>query len=459
MALKEAEENKTLINCSIIQTIKKIVRIDEEDISSFESWDKNTDTFYSDNVKNDIKRSRVRDNTEKEIILEDLLQIIIFYCENNTIVYQQGMQDIFIPFVYLKSKEFSLAEVYAYSKGYIEMFMPNTLHSKFNGKDYSLPHLQCQLSLLKMLLKYHDIEIHSHLHNLEIEIESFATSWILTQFSRVVDFSLIYELIEIILFEKDQLMALFMSVALLRRYKSEILELNSIETCLPFMQRKLRVCNIRELCQVYYESVAIRSQTPISFAILIQKLKINDPATVISNEEMRELQELELETFVVYPDELMLHSNLITNCNHLFNSSNNDKSMNKFHTNSDQNKYVTNNQEGQDAKDIQSITSINILKRDCSNDTAIGKNVKFQIIDLGGRKKLKTLWKDALTLSKKTTVSDILETNLSALKKSNVLIVLSDSKSKIDKEEKAKLEEVLFESNRLGISRVSVLNN
>jgi hypothetical protein len=144
--------------------------------------------------------------------------------KNNTIVYQQGMQDIIIPFIYLKSKEFPLSEVYAYTKGYIDMFMPNTLHSKFNGKDYSLPHLQCQLSLLKMLIKYHDIELQNHFINSEIDLEAFATPWILTQFSRVVESSLIYELIEIILFEKDQLMALYMSVALLKHFKEDILK-------------------------------------------------------------------------------------------------------------------------------------------------------------------------------------------------------------------------------------------
>ncbi len=177
MALKEVSDNQSasFLNCNIIKTIKKIVKADVADISSFENWDKSTETTYTESVMNDIKRSRIRDSEDKDYILEDLLLIIIFYCENNTIVYQQGMQDIFIPFVYLKSVDFSLAEVYAYSKGYIDMFMPNTLHSKFNGKDYSLPHLQCQLSLLKMLLKYHDIELHHHFLNLEIEIEAFAT--------------------------------------------------------------------------------------------------------------------------------------------------------------------------------------------------------------------------------------------------------------------------------------------
>lgn len=73
---------------------------------------------------------------------------------------------------------------------------------------------------------------------MDVELEAFATSWILTQFSRVVDFSIIYELIEIVLFEKDQLMALYMSIALLKHYRSEILKCESIEFLLPFLQKK-----------------------------------------------------------------------------------------------------------------------------------------------------------------------------------------------------------------------------
>ena len=428
-------------------------------MSSFENWDKDTNTPYKDNVINDIKRSRIRDNTEKESILEDLLRVIIFYWENNTIVYQQGMQDIFIPFVYLKSKEFPLSEVYAYSKGYIDMFMPNTLHSKFNGKDYSLPHLQCQLSLCKMLLKYHDIELYNHFKNMEVEVEAFATPWILTQFSRVVDFSLIYELIEIVLFEKDQLLILYMSIALLRNYKTEILQSNSLENLLPFLQRKVKVSNVRELWQLYYEAVALRSRTPLSFAILIQKLKINDPATVISNEEMRELQDLELETFIVYPEELLLHQRVITNCSHMFNTANNDKSLNKLYTTSNQNKYVSSCSDDPDERDLHYITSINILKRDWGNDTEIGKNVSFRVIDLTGKKKAKTLFRDLIVCQgvKQSNAFEVIQTHAPDLHKSNVLIITSDQKVKLGEGEVIRLQATLDACSELGISRVSVL--
>ena len=369
------------------------------------------------------------------------------------------MQDIFIPFVYLKSKEFPLSEVYAYSKGYIEMFMPNTLHSKFDGKDYSLPHLQCQLSLCKMLLKYHDIELYNHFNQMEVEVEAFATPWILTQFSRVVDFSLIYELIEIILFEHDQLICFYMSIALLKRYKGDILELGSIETLLPFLQRKVKIYTIRELCQLYYEAVSIRAKTPVSFAILINKLKINDPVVLISNEEMRDLQSLELETFVVYPEELMLHQGIISNCYHLYNTTNNDKSMNKFYSTSNQNKYVTGTSESQDPRDIDSITSINILKRDSSNDTEIGKSVRFKLIDLTLKKKTRTMLKDTITVhgTKDKTPLELLQEMASDLRKYNVLLITSDHKVKLDSSELKRKMETIEILKYLGISRVSVL--
>lgn len=98
-----------------------------------------------------------------------------------------------------------------------------------------------------------------------------------------------------------------------------------------FYKNKAKVSNIRELCQLYYESVALRSQTPLSLAVLIHKLKINDHTTVISYEEMRELQNFELDIFVMYPEEVLLNQKKISNCSHLYNTSNNDKTWNKFH--------------------------------------------------------------------------------------------------------------------------------
>jgi hypothetical protein len=52
-----------------------------------------------------------------------------------------------------------------------------------------------------LLLKYHDIEVYSLLKRFDIEPEAFATGWILTNFSRVLSFGIIHEMIDIVLHE------------------------------------------------------------------------------------------------------------------------------------------------------------------------------------------------------------------------------------------------------------------
>lgn len=113
--------------------------------------------------------------------------------------------------------------VYAYTKAYINYFMPNTINPLKQIETLHLPHLKCQLKLFYLLLKYHDIELHNQFMKFEIEPEAFVTGWILTNFTWIVDFCFLYELMDIIIHERDHMLILFMSVAILRIYRSEII--------------------------------------------------------------------------------------------------------------------------------------------------------------------------------------------------------------------------------------------
>lgn len=48
----------------------------------------------------------------------------------------------------------------------------------------------------------------------------------------------------------------------------------------------MRITDFDQLCKLYYEAVSIRSNTPISFQILISKLGLFDSDSIISNEEL-----------------------------------------------------------------------------------------------------------------------------------------------------------------------------
>lgn len=48
----------------------------------------------------------------------------------------------------IESKEnFDLPYVYSYFKRFVQLYIPNTLHTKFNGRNNTLPYLKCSLNL------------------------------------------------------------------------------------------------------------------------------------------------------------------------------------------------------------------------------------------------------------------------------------------------------------------------
>jgi hypothetical protein len=92
-----------------------------------------------------------------------------------------------------------------------------------------------------MLLQYHDKEMFNHLKTHTIHFGIFATSWMITLFTRAVQFFLVYELWEIFLFERDKFMIFYLAVALLKVNRDKILGLNSIEQLIPFFTKDLKI--------------------------------------------------------------------------------------------------------------------------------------------------------------------------------------------------------------------------
>ena len=92
-----------------------------------------------------------------------------------------------------------------------------------------MPYLHCCLKLTDILLAYADSEIYAHLNKKMITIEVYAPRLVTTLYTRIVELSLLYELWEIFLFERDKYFIFYFCVALLIAYKEEILRLKSIE--------------------------------------------------------------------------------------------------------------------------------------------------------------------------------------------------------------------------------------
>ena len=176
-----------------------------------------------------------------------------------------------------QASSLDIALVYSYFKRFVQLYIPNTLHTKFNGSGgTSLPYLKCSLLLAEILLQYHDRELYNHLRQHKLVLEMFATNWFLTLFTREVnDLALLYELWEIFLFERDKHFIFYFGISLLKAKRADILKLTQFETLLKYLTSEdLKITDYSQLSQVYQMSISIRVNTPVSFHLLVGSLRL-----------------------------------------------------------------------------------------------------------------------------------------------------------------------------------------
>ena len=107
---------------------------------------------YTSEMQKDINRTKhLKDN---QSLHDDVKRVVEYYCATQNVMYCQGMLEVLLPFLYmkqtpkaesdtvskssfnssLKESSFDLACVYAFFKRFIRQYIPNNLHTKFNGR-------------------------------------------------------------------------------------------------------------------------------------------------------------------------------------------------------------------------------------------------------------------------------------------------------------------------------------
>ncbi len=186
-----------------------------------------------------------------------------------------------------------LAYVYGFFRKFVQIYIPNTMHTKLNERGgTSLPYLKCTLTLTEILLQFHDKELYNHLTKHKLVLEMFATNWFLTLFTRVVsDLALLYELWEIFLFERDRFLIFYLGVAMLTAKRKTILGLNQFEQLMKYLTTEnFKVSDFAQLSEVYDLAVKIRTRTPVSYQCLVTKLHLFNQESAISIEELAALE-------------------------------------------------------------------------------------------------------------------------------------------------------------------------
>ena len=260
------------------------------------------DTSFQAVVKNDAKRTRVRESfiiPDFKNILENMLT---FYCKTKDVYYKQGLNEIYGPLILMKHKikQLKLAKIYLFGELFIDKFLPNYYYEK----DFCA--LKGSLRLFFILLKYHEPSVYNILDKNEILPEMYATNWIMTIMSGKYRLDILFEMWNYLLEYDDPLFIHFIFVSLLI-CKRELI-INCEKILLPSLMSNLTILEKDELKKIIELADELRKKTPYSFRILAHKLGILIPKCGNIKERFDEYKPDMIQAIPIFPQELFYFS-------------------------------------------------------------------------------------------------------------------------------------------------------
>ena len=224
------------------------------------------DTKTQTVIKNDCKRTRVRESKIYPDFIFTLEKVITYYCLKNKVTYKQGLNEIFGPLVLLqyKIKKYSLVSIINLGAQLIDSFLPNYFYEK------DIYSLKSALGLFILLLKYHEPTVYNRLDKLEIRPEIYATNWLIAYLSGKLNLNIFYELWDQIIKARDPLFIQFILVAIIKYYREMLI--NCEENFVASIMTSLTIKSKEELNSFVKIAIELRKKTPYSFRILANKI-------------------------------------------------------------------------------------------------------------------------------------------------------------------------------------------
>ena len=149
---------------------------------------------------------------------------------------------------------------------FIDKFLTNYYWEK---EFYSL---QSSLSLITILLKYHDPEIYNILEFAMISPEMYATSWVLTVFANKSSIDIVYHLWDKLIVFNDSLFLHFIITSFLISHREQIIKCDISQ--IPSLLCQMTFSSIDEVDQTIEQALDIAELTPSSFRLFANKLEI-----------------------------------------------------------------------------------------------------------------------------------------------------------------------------------------
>ena len=162
--------------------------------------------------------------------------------------------------------QLTLSEIYSLIQGFVNLFLTNYYH------EIELFSLKSSMSLIKLLLRYHDPVMFNLLESQGIAPEMYSMSMLMTTFAGKMQIDYVYKLWNYLITEKDNLLMHYFVVAFLQIKRNYIEK--SEPSLIVVVISQLAIDSLEELEQIYQRAIKLRRSTPYSFRVLSNKLQI-----------------------------------------------------------------------------------------------------------------------------------------------------------------------------------------
>ncbi|KAM3136563.1 hypothetical protein pb186bvf_011366 [Paramecium bursaria] len=264
------------------------------DALKFQEWDKqNLDITEKQTLIKDLTRTRNDDPYfKKETTQKNLQLLATFYCQQNSVDYQQGMLEIVVPFLLLKNKEFPLSKCYAYYNSFMNLYFPKFLEQKAVGQNKELAHVLSAIQFCEILIKYHCADFYSKLMQIEeFNLSMVITQFLMTLFAKGTPIPLVYVIFDQFMQRNNPNYVFYMAAAFLDIKKEKINQLwiNNKDGLLPFLNKDLKnLTSEDDVLSIFQIADQLFITTPQSFDNMIEQTSFHDKS-ILSVEEIKDL--------------------------------------------------------------------------------------------------------------------------------------------------------------------------
>ena len=274
--------------------IRDFSKVNDAEILNEQFEDEKTERI----IRGDLERTRVNECIYMKSFKEYSFQLIIYYIKKANISYKQGLNEIAGPFILLKYKlSITFTEIYKMFVCFIDKFLTNYFHE---NEFFSL---KSSLSLINLLLRYHDPELFNKFDYSMINSDLYATSWILTLFANKCSLNVIYHLWDKLILFDDILFIHFFITAYLIKNRKIFFDAESCQILSILSQ--LHIDTIEEVNDILNFATEIRDKTPNSFYIFAKKLEIFNFDSPNLKKLYEEYKPNKMKVIPIFPSEIL----------------------------------------------------------------------------------------------------------------------------------------------------------